>query len=105
MEQPITRAKFKVQSYETQLQHTNEGERECRNVRLTAVYGDSEENKRFFQFTPNGTIQIGLLREETWKQFELGKEYYVDFTPADGTGLVQRGSPEHAKAIARHLVP
>lgn len=76
------RAKFKVNSYETCLQGSSSEQVECRTVKLQAVYDNSEENKRFFKYTPNGQITIGLLNPEAWKQFELGKEYYVDFTPA-----------------------
>lgn len=74
----VVRAKFKVNSYETNLQKNEE----CRTVKLSAVSDGSEENKRFFKFTPNGQITIGLLTPEAWQQFELGKEYYVDFSPA-----------------------
>lgn len=74
----MVRAKFKVQSYETSL---NQNE-ELRTIKLTAVYSDSPENKQFFKWTPNGSISIGVLNQEAWKQFELGKEYYVDFSDA-----------------------
>ncbi len=38
-----------------------------------------EENKKFFRYTPSGQISIGTLNPAAWQQFELGKEYYVDF--------------------------
>jgi hypothetical protein len=75
------RAKFKVQSYETGLQ--GNPPEECRTIKMTAVYGDSEENRKYFKYTPNGSISLGILNQEAWKQFELGKEYYVEFSPAD----------------------
>lgn len=74
----MVRAKFKVQSYETSL---DRGE-ELRTIKLTAVYDGSPENKQFFRWTPNGSINIGVLNQSAWKQFELGGEYYVDFLSA-----------------------
>jgi len=84
MEKQTVRAKFRVNSYETCLQNAGRDSAavECRTVKLSAVYDGSEENKRFFQYTPNGQITIGLLTPDAWKQFDLGKEYYVDFTAA-----------------------
>jgi hypothetical protein len=80
----MVRAKFRVNSYETCLQSSGNSEKpvECRTVKLTAVYDNSEENKKFFRYTPNGQITIGLLNPEAWQSFALGEEYYVDFTPA-----------------------
>lgn len=79
----MVRAKFKVNSYETSLQGSSTEQIECRTVKLTAVYDNSPENKEFFKWTPNGQISIGLLAPKAWQRFELGKEYYVDFTPAE----------------------
>ena len=49
------------------------------HVSLSPVYSGSEENKQFFDATPNGLIQLGLYREDV---FEPGVDYYVDFTRA-----------------------
>jgi hypothetical protein len=46
------------------------------------VYSGSEENKEFFKYTPGGTIQFFVLNKPAADKFEVGKEYYVDFTPA-----------------------
>ena len=79
----MVRAKFVVESYETRKSNTRDPEsEELRSVKLIAVTDGSEENKRFFRWTPNGTISIGILNPEAWKQLELGKSYYVDFTEA-----------------------
>jgi hypothetical protein len=45
--------------------------------RFNPVVGDSEENKKFFSSTPTGLIELHSVRDDL---FELGKEYYVDFT-------------------------
>jgi hypothetical protein len=49
------------------------------NYRFNPVVGDSEENKKFFSATPSGLIELHSIRGDF---FELGEEYYLDFTPA-----------------------
>lgn len=55
------------------------------NVTLRAVYSTdpNHENKQFWDSTPAGEIHMHITNEKAFKQFELGKEYYIDFTPAD----------------------
>ena len=58
---------------------------EVRSVRLSPVYGNGDpnhENTKFWQASPSGSIELGCANLEAVKQFELGKEYYIDFTPA-----------------------
>ena len=42
-----------------------------------------DENKQFFASTPSGKIELGLMKKEIADQFELQKEYYVDFAAAN----------------------
>lgn len=74
------RAKFKLNSYTTELH----GEQEKRTLNFTPVYSDEpgSENKIFWEYTPSGSLQLGTVNQEAWEQFEIGKEYYLDFTPA-----------------------
>ncbi len=51
-------------------------------VRFQAVMGGSEENKKFFEATPSGYVEVWVT-EDVANQFQDGAEYYVDFTPAD----------------------
>lgn len=51
-------------------------------VVLEVVTYGSEENKEFFRYTPFGRIELGTVNPEAFNQFEIGREYYVDFTPA-----------------------
>jgi hypothetical protein len=77
----MVRAKFKVESYETRLDR----QEELRTIKLSAVVGnanDSEENKKFFKYTPYGQIHLGTLNQRAWEQFPLGADVYVDFTGA-----------------------
>ena len=41
------------------------------------------ENARFTKATPWGEIRLGIDNPAALEQFEPGKSYYVDFTPAE----------------------
>ncbi|CAH1230733.1 hypothetical protein PAECIP111891_06738 [Paenibacillus allorhizoplanae] len=58
-------------------------QKEGNNLRLEVVISGSEENKDFWKYTPAGQIQMSVDNEKAQEQFEVGKEYYVDFTPAN----------------------
>lgn len=89
------RAKFKVRSItrdESSVPARNEkGEftyvqGEVRTVILSPVYGNGDpnhENTKFWQASPSGEIKLGCANLAAAEAFELGKEYYVDFTPAE----------------------
>jgi hypothetical protein len=58
---------------------------EMRTLQFSPVYanGDPEhENSKFWRATPSGKLELGTINPEAWQNFEIGKEYYVDFTPA-----------------------
>ena len=57
--------------------------KEGNQLRLEVVISGSEENKEFWKYTPAGQIQMSVDNEKTQEQFEVGKEYYVDFTLAE----------------------
>lgn len=73
----MVRAKFRVDSYETWLFSG----REMRAIKMSPVSNGGEE--QFFTFTLSGQLPLGTVTANAWQQFELGKEYYLDFTPAD----------------------
>jgi len=81
------RAKFRVDGIERTRSSKYEGGKsipiEVQTIRMTPVCGDGEENKKFFASTPWGEIKLGTVNAEAAKQFDLGKEYFVDFTPAE----------------------
>lgn len=52
-------------------------------IRLSPVTSGSEENANFFKWTPTGKIDMGIVNSEVANQFVPGKDFYVDFTPAD----------------------
>lgn len=47
---------------------------------FSAVSDGSEENKRFFEYTPSGKLEVGQYKEDA---FEVGKMYYIDITLTD----------------------
>jgi hypothetical protein len=75
----MVRAKFNVISKE------QSGTKECitHKVVLRPVFGNNEENKAFWKYTPTGVIELQTINQNAADQFEVGKEYYVDFTPAE----------------------
>ncbi len=75
------RAKFTVNS----ITRSKWGEQEVQTIKLSPVYGNGDpehENTKFWQASPSGSIELGTVNEAAARQFELGKEYYIDFTPA-----------------------
>lgn len=54
-----------------------------RTLVFSAAYDDgTPENQRFSKATPSGSIEMLVDNPEALKQFEIGKSYYLDFTPA-----------------------
>jgi hypothetical protein len=53
-------------------------------IHMSPVYSDdpASENKFFTDATPAGTFQMVVTKEEAAKAFEVGKNYYLDFTKA-----------------------
>lgn len=74
------RAKFKVTSITRQPGWS--GAKEVHTVELVPVVGGSEENMQFYAATPGGSIKLSVVHETVGKQFDLGDEFYVDFTKA-----------------------
>lgn len=75
------RAKFRVQAI-TRRQHWDRAKGEIQTITLAPVTDGSEENKSFYAATPAGQIELGTVNGEAAKEFDLGAEFYVDFTPA-----------------------
>ena len=82
------RAKFRVNNYTSELRtvdYTTGEVKEIRTISLSPVYSSEEgsENKKFWDASPSGEIKLGTVNPEAWGLFELGEEYYVDFSRAD----------------------
>lgn len=63
--------------------HDVSGKEEGKRICFAPVTCGSKENEQFFAYTPYGEINFGTVNAEAAKQFEIGKEYYIDFTPAE----------------------
>jgi len=87
------RAKFTVQSVTRQqgsryVPSKNPGHHgtyepcELLTIKLNPVYDPEpgSENHEFWSATPSGNIELGVVKGETGRYFELGAEYYIDFT-------------------------
>jgi len=72
------RGKFKL-AESTQVDYNPE----VRKLKFNAVCNDgTEENAKFHKYTPSGEISMTVDNPSASEQFEIGKSYYVDFTPA-----------------------
>lgn len=55
-----------------------------KQLKFQVVYDTStEENRRFTTATPSGQMEMTIDNPEAVAQFELGKFYYADFSPAE----------------------
>lgn len=71
-----TRAKFYCTS-ETRSAHGADG---ARTYRFQAAYDlDLPEDQRYSKYTPSGSLDITVDNPNV--AFELGRHYYLDFTP------------------------
>ncbi len=50
-------------------------------VTFAPVTSGSEENEKFFKYTPWGELKFGTINKAAADQFEIGAEYYLDLTP------------------------
>ena len=73
------RAKFWV----TEINHRHSNDSTAINVevKLEPVYDD--DNKDWSRWTPSGSMALVITNPDAIAQFEIGKPYYVDFTPAE----------------------
>lgn len=78
----MVRAKFQVT--EINHRHTHNAANTFAEVKLAPVYetGDGV-NKSWSLATPSGQISLGITNPEAIKGFDLGKFYFVDFTPTE----------------------
>lgn len=91
----MVRAKFKVRSINRSMGSKptvhEDGTKswepaEMWNVEMSPVYGNGDpnhENSKFWSATPGGTIQLNCVNRDAVEQFDLNKEFYVDFTLAE----------------------
>jgi len=57
--------------------------KESKTLKFSAQYDPSiPEDQRFQKATPNASAEFQIDNPTALEQFELGKSYYVDFSPA-----------------------
>lgn len=78
----MVRAKFKVSSIK--LLNAWDGNKNVigKEILMYPVSAKEGENSIFGKATPSGGITMVIVPEEASAQFEMNKEYYVDFTDA-----------------------
>ncbi len=76
MEPRPVRAKFKCTSVTKQEDWSKQHPFQY-SYKFSVVTSGSKENETFWKYTLSGTIDISAIRDDL---FEVGKEYYVDFT-------------------------
>lgn len=53
-------------------------------IKMSVVCNTSEEDKKFFDSTPSGTIEFSTINHEAAQAFSLGSQMYVTFeTPEE----------------------
>ncbi len=83
------RAKFKVQSIERTMSQRKRpdgtwGPGELHTVKMFPIYHNDDpdhENTAFWEATPSGSLELGMVNAEAVAHFEIGHEYYIDFIP------------------------
>lgn len=75
------RAKFKC----VKIERTMGAGQEMQTICLAPVYSTDEddENAKFWKYTPSGRIELGTVNKAAGDNFELDREYYIDFTRAE----------------------
>ena len=63
-------------------EHEQAGGESNYTVLLEAVTGGSEENERFWRFTPSGRLDFQCLSEAVAAEFVPGSEYFLDISAA-----------------------
>lgn len=76
------RAKFRVTEKTNRAAYTSGGAPTC-GVVLSAVNSERKENATWAKYTPSGQLTMQIDNPDAYAAFELGKEYFLDFTPAE----------------------
>lgn len=77
----MVRAKFKLVSVTENWYNSATG---ARKLRFEPVYDQSiSEDVVFQKFTPSGVFEMECNNPAALAQFEIGKSYYFDMSPAD----------------------
>jgi hypothetical protein len=73
----MVRCKFKVYEKGERASWNKEEPNPC-FVKMSPVQGEP-----FGKYTPSGNIEMTIINDEAAKQFDVGKEYFIDITLAE----------------------
>lgn len=76
----MVRAKFRVR--DVKHLHASTPEDVCAEISLYAVWGDGKGNESWSKATPSGDLKMLVTNPAAIEKFEIGKDYFLDFTPA-----------------------
>jgi len=83
------RAKFRLTEWKNQEGWTFKDGKSTPGIKSTLVFipvgDDTPENKKFWEATPSGRIELTMVNPEAIKEFTILKEYYVDFIAVDAS--------------------
>ena len=81
MSAPVVRTKFRC----TGISHifTGAADQSAATVVLVPVWEQDGVNRKWSKATPSGKHEMLITEPGCVEQFELGRDYYLDFTPAD----------------------
>lgn len=80
MSTPAVRAKFRCMSIAHSF--TGNPDHSAATITLFPVWEQDGVNRKWSQATPSGKIEMLITNPSAVEQFDIGKEYFVDFTPA-----------------------
>lgn len=91
------RAKFRVSEVADLTYGQGKG---AERVKASTVYSDSGENADFFKASPSGDFTIQIDNPSAWGFFQVGEDYYFDFSSAKVAPVVVEAAPAPAEAVA-----
>lgn len=85
----MIRAKFRCEAVTghagTRVKKDGSGYEGCKHaevVKLAPVFAVDGPNKAWSEATPSGVVEMTITNFEAMGKFEVGKDYFIDFTPA-----------------------
>jgi hypothetical protein len=80
----VKQVRAKMKCYAVDRMKDGKPDTTCAEIRMMAVYDDGDPtNKSWSQATPSASVTMFVTNPAAIEAFEPGKNYFVDFTPAD----------------------
>lgn len=70
-------------NYKEECKNALTGKVESANIKMSPVYSETGENKKYWDYTPGGELNFYTVNAEAAARIEQGKEYYIDIIPAE----------------------